>query len=448
MGGIHRVLEWEGLPPYPLLALQPVQVGPSDGYTRKELSVTVRRPTNTFYSGVRGYEWVYALSSSPWTTYGPYSLSAQDYIESTGHDWKPEGPNPGDVGGYFSLVKRTYSGNCSSPTYVRKADSSRPSGSGAGAYEGPQFPSGGYNDFPSSAASSDAQLLALGTTAIARCAPTHPASDVASFLGELSRDGMPSIPGLEERTRHARNAGDEYLNLEFGWKPLLSDVREIAHAVKKSDKILRDYRAGSGKQTRRQYRFPTEYTVSKLTEQTGVPASPAVSGWLYSSGTGRLIVNETTQVDRWFSGAFTYFLDPGDDLAAKFKRHAQEANKLFGTTISPATLWNLAPWSWAADWFANTGDLLANVSAAAFDGQVLRYGYVMEHTIRKRNVRLEGVRFINDPRPRVMEMNFTVETKKRLPATPFGFGLIPSAFTPRQWAIVAALGISRKPRAL
>jgi len=38
--------------------------------------------------------------------------------------------------------------------------------------------------------------------------------------------------------------------------------------------------------------------------------------------------------------------------------------------------------------------------------------------------------------------------KKRVKATPYGFGLDTDAFTPRQWAILGSLGISRGSRLL
>jgi len=38
--------------------------------------------------------------------------------------------------------------------------------------------------------------------------------------------------------------------------------------------------------------------------------------------------------------------------------------------------------------------------------------------------------------------------KQRSVATPFGFGLDPGAFSPKQWSIIAALGFSKAPRSL
>jgi uncharacterized membrane protein YbhN (UPF0104 family) len=70
------------------------------------------------------------------------------------------------------------------------------------------------------------------------------------------------------------------------------------------------------------------------------------------------------------------------------------------------------------------------------------YGYMMETTImdylyRMRNVTPKGYNIAD------LTQIFTHTVKYRRGATPFGFGLSEAAFTPRQWAIIAALGLSR-----
>jgi hypothetical protein len=116
---------------------------------------------------------------------------------------------------------------------------------------------------------------------------------------------------------------------------------------------------------------------------------------------------------------------------------------LLGIRITPEVLWNLAPWSWAIDWFSNLGDVVSNLSDWATDGLALRYGYIMEHKSIYVTYSLVG-------KPRFLpEGTFASdviayrETKRREKATPFGFGLDWNTFSPRQLAIAAALGITR-----
>jgi hypothetical protein len=123
---------------------------------------------------------------------------------------------------------------------------------------------GDYQENSAAAAQSDAQLDQAGTTAIARCEPTNPIFDAATFIGELRDGGIPKAPGLQaiaslrERTAVAKAAGSEYLNVEFGWKPLVSDLRNLSRAVHESHQIMSSYRKGSGKKIRRAFSFPPE----------------------------------------------------------------------------------------------------------------------------------------------------------------------------------------------
>jgi hypothetical protein len=123
-------------------------------------------------------------------------------------------------------------------------------------------------------------------------------------------------------------------------------------------------------------------------------------------------------------------------------RNALEAKKLYGLSLTPETVWNLAPWSWAVDWVSNAGDVISNLSDWATDGLVLRHGYIMEQSFVRDTYEWYGpVNFWSQVYPAV----FTLECRSKLRrrATPFGFGLTFGDFTPRQWAIAIALGLTK-----
>jgi len=122
------------------------------------------------------------------------------------------------------------------------------------------------------------------------------------------------------------------------------------------------------------------------------------------------------------------------------------ARKLLGADVDPEVLWDLAPWSWAVDWFSSVGDVIHNLSAYSSDGLVLRYGYIMEHSIVRDTYTYSGdlgliprCNFTGRPADLVV----TSEKKLRRRSSPFGFGLAMSELTTRQKAILAALGLSR-----
>jgi len=292
-------------------------------------------------------------------------------------------------------------------------------------------------------------LIAAGTTAIARCIPTNPVSGLANFLGELKRDGIPKRPGEAmrsefERGKSLKGLSSEYLNWEFAVRPFYSDMRSFANVVKGHDKILKQYLRDSGKLIRRRYSYPTETTVvSSIVSSAYYPQGGNLPASWFNPGV--LHLETKTIVDRWFSGAFCYYLNLDDNVLGKLSLYEQYANKLLGTRLTPELVWNLTPWSWAADWVSNAGDVFHNVSAFLGDGLVMRHGYMMEHKTIIRTYTLDGFStkstVSGDCRP--ITLTITQERKVRVKASPFGFGLTDANLSARQIAIIAALGINR-----
>jgi hypothetical protein len=292
----------------------------------------------------------------------------------------------------------------------------------------------------------EGDLEVEGTRAIAATIPTNSSADTAVGVAELFREGLPSLIGstvLRDRIGFLRSLGSEYLNYEFGWKPLLSDLRSLAQSIDESEKLLAQLARDSGRNVRRRYSFPAEREAVYTTGSGGL--SPALSSLI--SGISH---QQTTMTfhKSWFSGCYTYHYDPADLTEAS--RIATQARLLLGLKIDPEVLWNLAPWSWLVDWFVNIGPVLHNLSAFGQDGLVLRYGYLMHHSTR----RVERV-WPNVGLPRggdfpvgARHAAISLETKRRIRATPYGFGLAVSSFTWRQWAILGALGLTKTPGVL
>jgi len=304
----------------------------------------------------------------------------------------------------------------------------------------------GPTPFPPANDSGNTALDAAGATAVARCKPTNSVADASVFLGETLREGLPHLIGSQfwkERTHAARKAGREYLNFQFGWQPLISDIRKFAYAVQHADAVLAQYERDAGKVVRRRYHFPTQRTITETKVATGSPPWGPNNTDFYATSLGDVIrIRETIQ-RRWFSGAFTYYLPRGNDYRSKMIRDALEARKLLGTSLTPDTLWNLAPWSWAVDWFSNTGDVISNLTDWSMSGLVMHYGYVMEHTITKDSYSLTKPG-LKAPNVSAAPVFFITETKKRRQANPFGFGLNWGGLSPFQLSILAALGISKR----
>jgi hypothetical protein len=125
---------------------------------------------------------------------------------------------------------------------------------------------------------------------------------------------------------------------------------------------------------------------------------------------------------------------------------ARDADLLLNLSLTPELLWNLAPWSWVADYFANIGDVMTNVSYFSQDNLLLRYGYVMK-TLKRSNVyTATGTIPGYGPTSTSLETGFVY--KQRVKATPYGFGFNTGGLNNSQWAILVALGIARAPQLL
>jgi hypothetical protein len=236
---------------------------------------------------------------------------------------------------------------------------------------------------------------------------------------------------MREQTRIAKSAGSEYLNVEFGWLPLVNGLRSFAKTVHDSDQITRAHQELANRVIQRGYEFPT--LTESHAEPVGFSSIPGNGGGF--SGGGRW---QSKSQHKWFEAEYIFYLPTGTSMNDKVRRFGSYARKLYGIDLSPEVVWNLAPWSWAADWFSNVGDVMHNASAFGTDGLVMRHGYVMCHT--RKEISDSGKNPLNGA---FVTKHTVSERKTRRAATPYGFDVSYDGLTNRQKAVVAALGLSR-----
>jgi len=292
-----------------------------------------------------------------------------------------------------------------------------------------------------------AQRIAMGSTAISRVLPKNPVSNCFVSTREIVKDGVPAIPflrTLKDKASHFQKlkklGGQEYLNVEFGWLPFVSDLHNLARAAANSHSILSQYERDAGRNIRRRYNFPLIAT-DVTTSSTG-STSPSLSVQTNPGyGIWPLETRKLRSTETWFSGCFTYWLRRPDSLIGSMSRIAQEANKLLGVEPTPDNVWKSQPWTWGIDWFSNVGDVLHNISALQDDSQVMRYGYIMSHSVAEDTYTLR----VQSKLGRDLVQMFGTYVKQREKATPYGFGSDPTGWSASRLAIVAALGISLIP---
>lgn len=348
------------------------------------------------------------------------------------------------------------------------------------------------DDKPIYSLPSQTKITVDGTEGVRRTYPTRPEAGLATALGEL-RQEVPHLPGallatLTHRFMHPKRdlrstggqvgrtvlpykaggkplkqdlskipsgLGDEYLNLVFGVMPTANDLEKIARAVLKSVKSAKQMQRDSGRIVRRRAQlYDTSTSVSRTDTVLALYLGPISntnqpSAFLrsYSPPAG---VVDTVRQRAWFSGAYTYHLAEAHTFLGKMDRYEQLANHLLGTRITPETIWELTPWSWLIDWFTDAGSFVSNVSALHDDDLVMRYGYVMHETHAERSwtTRRPTVTQTGRTVASTLVLSHSVIRKERTRATPYGFGVDVSGLSPRRWAILGALGLSRSPGTL
>lgn len=390
--------------------------------------------------------------------YSP-GTSTHSLIVSSGNPVNPKTGKRESGGPFYVVHKEVFSDPLEVSDIVTYDRSERYSGPIFGGYV-PNFSgiASHHNSNPPMSFDSSS-LDADGATAISLCAPTNPTASLGTTLAETFREGVPTLPGIQSwrnRTEILRAAGSEYLNYQFGWAPLLSEIHEVTNAARHHRDIMQNYRHNEGKNVHRRFDFDSEHSTWEEEISPGFPDFGPANGsrWWYEDE-NHPVAKRTNRVSftrkKWFEGCFTYGGPSRTDSFGRALGFGTDADALFGIALSPDILWELTPWSWAVDWFSNAGDVINNVTNFALAGLVMRYGYMMEETISESyteygpHTRLgwhpgKGEYPIPVGSCRSGEK---VITKSRAPANPFGFGIGWEDLSPTQLAITAAIGITR-----
>jgi hypothetical protein len=304
-------------------------------------------------------------------------------------------------------------------------------------------------------------------TGVARTRPGAPVASLSQFLIELrdlpstplkqawksigrSRVPIQQLPKLlRARLNEFRSLGSEYLNIEFGWKPFVSDLRKMYYLWQTIDRRMAQIIRNNGRLVRRKATLKEDRSTSQTVTQYGYPFANvfgAPPGW--TSGSTRLTTTVQTYEKVWFSSAYQYWIP--DVSSSQWNARARLA--LFGALPTPELLWEVLPWSWLVDWFSNVGDVVSNVSPNAVENCITRWAFVMRHTLQRTERKAEVAWSPNVYLPYVNvpggAFNFSsvTETEDKVRSgsgNPFGLNVQLGSLTGRQLAILAALGVSR-----
>lgn len=282
-------------------------------------------------------------------------------------------------------------------------------------------------------------LKAIGTTGIARSRPGNPTIGIGQALAEARQ--LPTIPNLAKAVKSLSGLGSEYLNLQFGWAPLLRDIFDLLNYAETIDKTFKQLKRDNGKLIRRRCEVDKTDTTD-VTFDAGIEGTyPSLHNLLYAEVPlaqrfkRRTFVKTGTRY--WFEGAFRYWIP---DIEEPWRARFVKA-QLLDLLPTPSLVWNILPWSWLVDWFSNVGDIITNISGNAAANLVMPYGYAMGHkwteTSRYASTRLYNYGWVT------ASSHIRKDRKRRAKASPFGFEVELPDLSTRQLAILAALGLSR-----
>lgn len=175
--------------------------------------------------------------------------------------------------------------------------------------------------------------------------------------------------------------GGEYLNLIFGWKPFISDVKKAYHLWHNIDKQMAQIIRDNGKGIRRGATLRPNQTVVNSSSSKDYPYPGAnVNGfpgdYVNAGGRTNWSVVTTTSEKVWYAAKYRYYVP--DVSSSQWRRRAKLA--LFGALPTPELVWELIPFSWLIDWGVNVGDVVSNMSTNAVDNLVQLYSFIMRTT--------------------------------------------------------------------
>jgi hypothetical protein len=250
-------------------------------------------------------------------------------------------------------------------------------------------------------------------------------------------------------TMAPKGASDQFLNHNFGWVPFIKDLTalcdNVIHVDSRIDKLMHD----NGNWVRRKAILVNGSDVTKLGGDTGSLCFPSNTVYLLGSMTGNPsyeVYKEKTSL-AYGVGRFRYYqpyLDARSPESQGMLGPIRRQLALHGARLTPANVYKAVPWTWLIDWVSDTGRTINAINDWAVDGLTAKYLYLVHHQILTYRI-IQRLPFnAKSGGDKVLSFSRIIDVKQRKEAeSPFGFGLTWDNLSPKQLAILGALGISR-----
>lgn len=280
---------------------------------------------------------------------------------------------------------------------------------------------------------------ARGAEAYKRMKPTKPLFNIDNYFYELK--DMPGLILDQMKSRHIHTVSNFHLAVQFGWLPLLSDIRSLVKTQQGMAKRIRWLLEHNGKPVRKKVILTETESDPIVSTGSSISMLQPVFVSQYYKGTPKYTTVTTTGERYWATAQFRYWLPPGPRDIDWTRRMIMY---LYGSTPTPSVIYNMIPWTWLADYFANIGDLIENLDTGVADRLAADRFYVMrEHWSRLVvNVDANFVRRNGEPVHVTSVSQRDAFFKSRIKGNPFGLQANLD-LSPTQLSILGALGLSR-----
>lgn len=247
-------------------------------------------------------------------------------------------------------------------------------------------------------------------------------------------------------------ASDHFLNHNFGWVPFLKDVKDtINNVINANDRIGR-LTNENGKWIRRRAILVNQRDVVTVNKGAGWSIWPSDDDFLNIASGHYQQPSWEIQEEKWTHaesvGSFRYYLpefDKGSDNYFGALNTVKRQIDLHGARVNPSNIYKAIPWTWLVDWVSGAGRNIQIAQDQTLDNMAARYLYLTHHQVSTLTLRNVIPFNAASGGTKVFEFTQVTDVKQRREAeSPYGFSLPWDGLTPKQLAILAALGISRK----
>jgi len=247
-----------------------------------------------------------------------------------------------------------------------------------------------------------------------------------------------------------KKAANHFLNHQFGWRPFISDLTSISNICENTRALIDELSNRNGVPMKRRVHLNREHfsgRVYRSVQGNVSPCYPVAIPWKYLNGEVVVEIWDEWSSDIYATGSFSFWRPEFDRAALDYHTMWKAIRRyltVYGVRINPSTIWSVLPWAWLVSWVTNIGKHVQTLTDTMFDSITASNFYVMRKYDYTRTVKvlhpfIDGQLLLEFPRH--------VKTKQRDPASSsYGFSLTDDMLSPRQLAIVGAIGVTRQRR--